>query len=78
VKGFLAPLFDVYVKAEDRSGILGEITTALAQNGINIKDIELLKIREGESGTFRMGFESAAAADRAIVVLEKIKIKAGR
>jgi prephenate dehydrogenase len=78
VKGFLSPLFDVYVKAEDRPGILAEITVELARNGINIKDIELLKIREGESGTFRMGFESAAAADNAIAVLGKIDIRAGR
>ena len=78
VKGFLAPLCDVYVKAEDRPGILAEITVALATNGINIKDIELLKVREGESGTFRMGFASAADADAAIGVLAAIGIKAGR
>lgn len=78
VKGFLAPLFDVYVKAEDHPGSLADITVALARNGVNIKDIELLKIREGESGTFRMGFATAAEADRAIAVLAKIHIKAGR
>jgi prephenate dehydrogenase len=78
VKGFLAPLFDIYVSAEDRPGILGEIAVALAEEGINIKDIELLKIREGESGTFRMGFDSSDAADRAIGALAKKSIKAGR
>ncbi|HLP15863.1 MAG TPA: prephenate dehydrogenase [Bacteroidota bacterium] len=78
VKGFLAPLFDVYVSAEDRPGILATITSALARAGVNIKDIELLKIREGESGTFRLGFESEAAAECAITVLAKKKIKAGR
>lgn len=77
VKGFLTPLFDVYVMAEDRPGILADITAELATNGINIKDIELLKIREGESGTFRMAFNSTAAADKAIAVLAKIGIKAG-
>lgn len=78
VKGFLAPLFDIYVSAEDRPGILAEITGALAKAKVNIKDIELLKIREGESGTFRMGFNSAEAADKAIVVLAKRRIKAVR
>ncbi len=78
VKGFLAPLFDVYVKAEDRPGILAEITAELASNSINIKDIELLKIREGESGTFRMAFVSAVDADNAIAALAKISITAGR
>jgi prephenate dehydrogenase len=78
VKGFLAPLFDVYVMAEDRPGILAEITAELAAKGINIKDIELLKIREGEAGTFRVAFASAAAADNAIAALAKINIKAGR
>jgi prephenate dehydrogenase len=78
VKGFLAPLFDVYVKAEDRPGMLADIAVELATNGINIKDIELLKIREGESGTFRMGFASGEAADAAIAVLGRKNIRAGR
>ncbi|MGE5315767.1 MAG: prephenate dehydrogenase/arogenate dehydrogenase family protein [Acidobacteriota bacterium] len=78
VKGFLAPLFDVYVSAEDRPGILADITRVLADAGVNIKDIELLKIREGESGTFRMGFDSEEAAAGAIVALASIGIKAAR
>lgn len=64
-KGFLHPLADVYVYAEDRPGELLSITRILHEAGINIKDIELLKIREGTGGAFRIGFSGPAVADAA-------------
>ena len=41
-----APLQDVLVRAEDRPGELAGMVIALADAEVNIKDIELLKIRE--------------------------------
>jgi prephenate dehydrogenase len=64
-KGFLHPLSDVYVYAEDRPGELLAITRTLHEAGLNIKDIELLKIREGTGGAFRIGFSGDATADEA-------------
>lgn len=64
-KGFLHPLSDVYVYAEDRPGELLSITTILHDASLNIKDIELLKIREGTGGAFRIGFSGESTADRA-------------
>ena len=69
-KGFLAPLQDVLVHAEDRPGVLAGMVTALAGADVNIKDIELLKIREGEGGTFRLAFSDADIAMRAVEVLK--------
>ena len=37
---------------------------------ININDIEVLKVREGEGGTLRLGFDSAQAAAQALDILE--------
>jgi prephenate dehydrogenase len=71
MKGFVAPLAEVYVFVRDKPGMLARMTTALHRASINIKDIELLKIREGTGGTFRLAFESADLAQRAAVILKK-------
>jgi len=57
-KGFLSPLHDLFVFVEDKPGAISIISTTLFKKNINIKDIELLKIREGSGGTFRVSFES--------------------
>jgi len=77
-KGFLQPLADVYVEANDQPGVLAKMTTALTDAGLNIKDIELLKFREGTGGTFRLGFPNEADADAAVEVLDAIDFRAHR
>jgi prephenate dehydrogenase len=77
-KGFLHPLADVYVAANDRPGVLADMTTALTEADLNIKDIELLKFREGTGGTFRLGFDSDADAADAIDVLDTAGFRAHR
>jgi len=57
-KGFLSPLYDLFIFVEDKPGAISKISTTLFENNINIKDIELLKIREGSGGTFRLSFET--------------------
>lgn len=71
-KGFLSPLADLFVRVHDRPGELKQITAILFDNDINIKDLELLKIREGTGGTFRISFESEADSDRAAALLHKL------
>lgn len=70
-KGFLHPLYDLYVVVEDKVGVLREITTSLADDGVNIKDIELLKVREGSGGMFRLSFDTEQIQDRASAILEQ-------
>lgn len=70
-KGFLHPLADLYVYAVDRPGELLSITRILHDSDINIKDIELLKIREGTGGAFRIGFSDEGTADRAASLLSE-------
>ncbi len=77
-KGFLHPLADIYVYAEDRPGVLAHITGTLYEAEINIKDIELLKIREGTGGAFRLSFSDEALANAAIEVLEGAGCRARR
>lgn len=77
-KGFLHPLSMIYVFVGDAPGALVQITTTLFNERINIKDIELLRIREGTGGTFRLGLESPTQADNAIRALTEAGISAYR
>ncbi len=77
-KGFLRPLADLYVHAEDRPGALLHIVQTLYEAEVNIKDIELLKIREGTGGTFRLGFVDEATVQTAIETLRRAGLKAHR
>ncbi len=71
-KGFLIPLHEIYVFVKDEPGVVSKISTILFSNGINIKDIELLKIREGTGGTFRLSFESEEDAKKAQELMSSI------
>ncbi len=69
-RGFLYQHFELSVEVEDRPGIVAEIAVALADQGINIKDIEVLKVRENEGGTFRLAFATRDECSRALTLLE--------
>ena len=71
-KGFINQIYDVFVFVKDEPGVISKISTALFESNINIKDIELLKIREGSGGTFRIAFESESDAERAKVIIETV------
>lgn len=77
-KGFLHPLADVYVYAEDKPGELLTITRTLFEAELNIKDIELLKIREGAGGAFRISFSDDQTADIAVEALKRARFIAYR
>lgn len=64
-KGFINPLHDIFVYVKDEPGAISKLTTLLFENKFDIKEIELLKIREGTGGTFRLSFESEAVAENA-------------
>jgi prephenate dehydrogenase len=77
-KGFLHSLHDLFVSVEDKPGMLAKMTSALFNAGINISDIELLKVREGQGGTFRLSFESAEAAASAAKTLRAKGIRVAK
>lgn len=68
-RGFMHPHFDISVQVEDRPGVIAAIATTLAEAQINIKDIEVLKVRENEGGTLRLAFESGEVRRRAVELL---------
>lgn len=77
-KGFVDPLADVYVYAEDRPGVLAHIAGTLFKDNISIKDIELLKVREGTGGAFRLSFLDDRTANAAVATLEVAGCRAYR
>jgi prephenate dehydrogenase len=77
-KGFLTLLYEMVVTIEDRPGTIESVLHHLAGAGINIKDIEILRMREGEGGTLRLALENSDAVDRAVAILEGQGFKARR
>ncbi len=70
-KGFLTKLHDILIVAGDEPGVIASISSSLAKNSINIKDIEVLKVREGEGASIRMAFECRKEAERAVELIKK-------
>lgn len=70
-KGFLSPLSEVLVITSDQPGMIAKISNLLANDNINIKDIEVLKVREGEGGTIRLAFENVEISQKAIYILNQ-------
>lgn len=68
-KGFIDPLFDITIFVKDQPGMISKISTILFENNINIKDIELLKIREGTGGNFKFYFDSESDAVKAKLLI---------
>lgn len=69
MKGFLRDLYEIVVTISDRPGTLAAVAGTLAADGINIADIEILRVREGEGGTVRLAFTSQGERDRAAALL---------
>ena len=75
-KGFLHPLIDVLVYVQDQPGTIARMSNALAAQGIDIRDIELLKVREKEGGVFRISFDNLEEARQAISILNNNNFRA--
>ncbi|MDD4264491.1 MAG: prephenate dehydrogenase/arogenate dehydrogenase family protein [Firmicutes bacterium] len=71
-KGVVGEVFSLVIKVEDKPGEIGEITSILAKKHINIKEIEILKQREGETGPLRLGFSSSKKALEAYNLLKEL------
>ncbi|AXG98706.1 prephenate dehydrogenase [Deinococcus wulumuqiensis] len=69
VRRSLLPLrHDLVVVLSDRPNQIGAVTQALGAEGVNIKDIEVLAIRE-DGGSLRLGLESPEDTARAAAIL---------
>ncbi|MBM7854645.1 prephenate dehydrogenase [Desulfohalotomaculum tongense] len=55
-KGYLPQLFEVLLSVPDQPGIIAHFSSLLGENGVNITDLEILRVREGQGGTIRLAF----------------------
>lgn len=74
-KGFLTVLSDLYVYVQDEPGVIYKLSKILYEHDINIRDIELLKVREGHQGAFRVAFTTEAEMRNAKLLLESVGFK---
>jgi prephenate dehydrogenase len=75
-KGFAMPLAEILVDLEDKPGALLKAFGPLAEADINVLDVEILKVREGEGGVLMMGFHGSDEANAALARLAAAGFKA--
>jgi prephenate dehydrogenase len=68
-KGFTSKVTEILVDIEDKAGALLHVLQPLSAAGLNILDLEILKVREGEEGVLMMGFRKPAEAEMALDLL---------
>jgi prephenate dehydrogenase len=68
-KGLIGSLFELKLVAPDKPGMLAHITSTLADASVNISDIEVLRVREGERGSIKLGFRRKEELQKAREVL---------
>lgn len=70
-KGLLPQIYEIVVTAPDEPGIIGKIAQVLGKASINIIDIEILRVREGDGGTIRLGFQKEEMVASAIQIMRE-------
>ncbi len=75
-RGALPSMCEVITVVPDRPGVIGHLGTVLGEGGINIVDIEILRVREGDGGTIRLGVPSLEDGEEAVKLLRAAGIKA--
>lgn len=78
LRAYLPALEEIVITIPDRPGSLALVTGLLGKAGINIADIEIMGVREGEGGSIRLGFAAEAEAQRALAILAEAGIKGRR
>ncbi len=68
-RGFINPLVDIRVEITDTPGVLSDVTSILASEGVDIKDISILKIRENLGGVLQLSFDRSKTASKALSLL---------
>jgi len=77
-KGFLTLLYEMTVTIEDKPGTIEEVLRHLSKAGLNIKDIEILRVREGDGGTLRIALENSQDIEDAVKILSEHGFKTRR
>lgn len=74
-KGALPSFYDLFVDLPDYPGMIAKVTGLLSKDGINLRNIEILEVREDILGVLRLSFRSEKDRLRAQNVLEQENYK---
>jgi prephenate dehydrogenase len=69
-KGMITSLYDIYIDIPDHPGIIGQVTTALGNEKINLSNIQIIESREDVPGVLRLSFRNQEDAERAAELLK--------
>ena len=64
-----AAFSEITVQLKDKPGALLSVMQPLAEEGLNIRDLELMKVRENVAGTLLLAFKTPDEAARAVKIL---------
>ena len=67
----IEPEHSIFIDVVDRPGMIARVTGLMADNNINIKDIEILHARETVPGVLKIGFYDSRDSIKAKLVLDK-------
>ncbi|MBI4872663.1 MAG: prephenate dehydrogenase [Candidatus Riflebacteria bacterium] len=70
-KGLLPTGHELVVKAQDRPGFLGQVAGVLGRADVSIRDLEVLRVREGEGGSLRLAFSDEPNLQKALDLLNE-------
>lgn len=70
-KGYLPVLYQILISVPDRPGVIADLAAQLGRAGINIADIEILRVREGVGGSVRVAFATEAEQNSAVEELRR-------
>lgn len=62
--------YEITVPLKDKPGALLSVMQPLAEDGLNIRDVELMKVRENIAGTLLLAFKTQEEAARAVKILK--------
>ncbi|WP_347860479.1 prephenate dehydrogenase [Salimicrobium sp. PL1-032A] len=68
-KGAIPAFYDIYVDIYDQPGAIHKVIELLATADINIKNIEILEIREGITGVLRISFPTGEEQEQSTALL---------
>jgi len=69
-RGLIPPLHDVMVPVPDMPGAISAVTSLLARADLNLKDISIVRQREGEVGALRIGLGDGQSCQCALEILQ--------
>ena len=68
-RGLIPSIYEVMVPVPDTPGAISAVTSLLASAALSLKDISIVRQREGEVGALRLGLADGASRDLALEIL---------